>query len=91
MLPDYYSILAIRPDASLEEVRAAYRRQAKRRHPDVGGESVAFRAVQEAYNALADPARRRDYDAQRRDATRRRSDSAKLGTQFNQRRLLHAG
>ena len=53
--------------------------------------SAGNRAVQKAYNALADPARRREYDAQRRDATSRRSDSAKLGTQFNQRRLLHAG
>lgn len=67
MLPDYYSILAIRPDASPEEVRAAYRRLAKRHHPDVGGEAIAFHAVQEAYNTLADPARRREYDTQRRE------------------------
>ena len=67
MLPDYYSILAIRPDASPEEIRAAYRRLAKRHHPDVGGESIAFRAVQEAYDALGDPARRRAYDALRRE------------------------
>ena len=67
MLPDYYSILAVRPDASPEEIRIAYRRLAKRHHPDVGGEFVAFHAVREAYNALVDPARRRDYDAQRRE------------------------
>ena len=66
MLPDYYSILSVRPDASPEEIRAAYRRLAKRLHPDVGGESVTFHAVQEAYDALSDPARRRAYDAQRR-------------------------
>ena len=65
MLPDYYSILAVRPDASPEEIRAAYRRLAKRLHPDVGGESVTFHAVQEAYDALSDPAGRRAYDAQR--------------------------
>jgi curved DNA-binding protein CbpA len=65
MLPDYYSILAVRPNASPEEIRAAYRRRAKQHHPDVGGDSVTFRAVQEAYDALSDPARRRDYDARR--------------------------
>ena len=73
MLPDYYSILAIRPDASAEEVRAAYRRLAKRHHPDVGGEALAFHAIQEAYGALVDPARRRDYDAQRRQPRLTRS------------------
>lgn len=66
MLPDYYSILAIRPDASQEQIRTAYRRLAKRHHPDVGGQSVDFHAVQEAYDALSDPARRRAYDAGRR-------------------------
>jgi len=45
MLPDYYSILSVRPDASPEEIRAAYRRLAKRLHPDVGGESVTFHAA----------------------------------------------
>jgi len=63
MLPDYYAILGIRSDASPEEVRTAYRRLARQHHPDVGGESAAFHSLQEAYDALSDPARRRAYDA----------------------------
>ena len=63
MLPDYYSILQVRPDASPEEVRAAYRRIAKLYHPDAGGTSEAFQSVQEAYDILSDPVLRRKYDA----------------------------
>jgi len=66
MLPNYYSILRINPDASPDEVRAAYRRMAKRHHPDAGGSSEEFYTVQEAYNILSDPARRRQYDAERK-------------------------
>ena len=65
MLPNYYAILRIHPDASPGEVRAAYRRMAKRHHPDAGGSSEEFHTVQEAYNILSDPARRRRYDAER--------------------------
>ena len=66
MLPDYYSILRVSPNATPEKIRASYRRLAKQRHPDAGGTSDDFRALQEAYDILSDPARRRDYDAQRR-------------------------
>jgi curved DNA-binding protein CbpA len=76
MLPDYYSILKISPNATPEKIRAAYRRLAKQRHPDAGGTSDDFRALQEAYDILSDPARRRDYDAQRRPRTRRRTPPA---------------
>jgi curved DNA-binding protein CbpA len=69
MLPDYYAILGIRSDASPDEVRASYRRLARRHHPDVGGESSAFQALQEAYEELSDPARRRAYDASLRSHT----------------------
>ena len=39
---------------------------AKRHHPDAGGSSEEFYTVQEAYNILSDPARRRQYDAERK-------------------------
>ncbi len=63
MFPNYYSILAIRSDASPGEIRAAYRCLAKLHHPDVAGVPANFHAVQEAYDALSDPASRRAYDA----------------------------
>jgi len=65
MLPDYYVVLEISPDASPEEVRAAYRRLAKRHHPDAGGSPDRFHALREAYTILSHPARRRLYDRQR--------------------------
>ena len=66
MLPNYYVILRIRPDAAPEEVRTAYRRLAKQNHPDAGGSSEAFQTVQEAYEVLSDAVSRRRYDAARR-------------------------
>jgi molecular chaperone DnaJ len=65
MARNYYLILGIRPDASLEEIREAYRRLARTTHPDVSGADSAerFREVQEAWKTLGDAERRRTYDA----------------------------
>jgi len=64
---DYYRILEIREGATAEELRDAYRRLAKRYHPDAHPEEALyaerrFREVSEAYAVLRDPARRRQYD-----------------------------
>ena len=62
---DHYDALGVSRKASSEEIRKAYRKKAKRHHPDAsgGGDSQAFREAQEAYEALADPGRRAAYDA----------------------------
>jgi len=61
---DYYLILGVGRSASPEGIRAAYREQAKRHHPDRVGEqgSEAFREVAEAYETLSDPMRRHEYN-----------------------------
>jgi mRNA-degrading endonuclease toxin of MazEF toxin-antitoxin module len=59
----YYDILGVAHDASAGEVAKAYRRLAKQVHPDAGGNSVLFRAVDQAYRTLSDPGARRAYDA----------------------------
>ncbi len=68
-LKDHYQILELHPTASQEEVRKAYRAQARKYHPDVNeGDAYAadrFRAVQEAYEILKEPVLRRQYDEQR--------------------------
>jgi molecular chaperone DnaJ len=61
---DYYVILGIPRDASLEAIKRAYRRLAKKLHPDGGSDqgAEAFRELQAAYETLADAEQRRRYD-----------------------------
>jgi curved DNA-binding protein CbpA len=61
---DYYAILGIPMDADQAAVRRAFRRLARRYHPDVGegSSSDRFRQLSEAYETLRDPQRRRAYD-----------------------------
>jgi DnaJ-class molecular chaperone len=65
MAKNYYLVLGISPGATPEQIRSAYRKKAKNLHPDrVGGGCEPFQAVQEAYEVLGDPARRRSHDDQ---------------------------
>ena len=62
---DYYSVLGVEPGADEKAVKSAYRRLARKFHPDVSKEPDAeerFKAVNEAYEALRDPAKRQAYD-----------------------------
>jgi curved DNA-binding protein CbpA len=65
-----YSVLGIGPQASEQEIRSAYRALAKKLHPDIGAGSSEekFRAIQDAYEVLSDPEKRRSYDRARRRA-----------------------
>lgn len=70
---DHYALLGIAFDATLEEIRAAYRRLAKKYHPDLNpcdtdASSARFRLVQTAYEVLSDPAERICYDQLWRDS-----------------------
>ena len=62
---DYYAILDIERGANEEEIRKAYRRLARRYHPDISREEGAeerFKDVNEAYQTLSDPEKRQAYD-----------------------------
>jgi molecular chaperone DnaJ len=63
---DFYVILGLERGATLNDIKRAYRRLARRFHPDINpGDDVAeaqFRRISEAYETLIDPDRRRQYD-----------------------------
>ena len=59
-----YEVLGVRPQASTEEIRSAYRRLMRAVHPDVGGTAALFDEVRHAYEILEDPSRRRAYDTE---------------------------
>ena len=62
---DYYEVLGLSKGASDDEIKKAYRRMAKKYHPDVNKESGAeekFKEVNEAYEVLSDPQKKATYD-----------------------------
>jgi molecular chaperone DnaJ len=66
MARDYYEILNVPRDASLDEIKAAYRRLAREYHPDVRKDDPQaeerFKEINEAYQVLSDPQKRAEYD-----------------------------
>lgn len=65
-LKNYYEILGVSPDASLQEIKIAYRTLAKKLHPDMGGSVEQVAALNEAADVLTHPAKRAEYDLDRR-------------------------
>lgn len=62
---DYYKIMGVARDASQDEIKRAYRKLARKYHPDVSKEANAetrFKEVGEAYEVLKDPEKRAAYD-----------------------------
>ena len=72
--PDYYEILQVSPKAGPEVIDAAYRRLARRYHPDVNPSEAAdqrMRELNQALEILTDPQKRADYDRRRQRSSPR--------------------
>lgn len=88
---DYYRILKVSPKASDKEIKSAYRRLARKLHPDVNGgsnvNSREFAQIAKAYQILSNPAERARYDAQLLKARHNGSDSVIFSDNPHARRL----
>src|SRR5258708_15528689 len=67
---DFYSVLGVGSNASQDEIKKAYRKLAKKFHPDANASDAKaaerFKEISEANNVLGDPAKRKQYDEMRR-------------------------
>ena len=74
MTINYYAVLAVSPTATEEQIRKRFHALARQHHPDrfQGEEKLAaeaeFQSITQAFNVLRDPARRREYDVELRQA-----------------------
>ena len=64
-MTDYYSTLGVDRNASLDDIKKAYRKLASKYHPDKGGDTAKFQEIQAAYDTLSDDNKRQQYDMER--------------------------
>ena len=56
---DYYEILGLNKNATQSDIKKAYRKLAKEKHPDSGGNEDEFKEIGEAYSVLSDETKKK--------------------------------
>ena len=60
--PDYYKTLGVPRDADADTIKKAFRKLARKYHPDAGGDETKFKEINEAYEVLSDDKKRKLYN-----------------------------
>ena len=82
---EYYKILGLDKSASPQDIKEAYKRLIMRLHPDKGGDPVIFKEIQNAYEVLSDPKKRKIYDEYGEEAL----SSREIGDNFDLSNIFH--
>lgn len=86
---DYYELLQISPNASITEIKKAFRELAKKYHPDINPNNKQaeeqFKKISNAYKELSNPNRRKKYDAWRKSYNSQRTTSNRSQGSTNQK------
>jgi curved DNA-binding protein len=59
---NYYDVLGVKESASTDEIKKAFKKLARKHHPDAGGDESRFKDISEAYEVLSDKKKREEYD-----------------------------
>ena len=59
---EYYNILGVSKNSSQDDIKKAYRKMSLKYHPDRGGDKGTFQNINEAFQTLGDPMKRKQYD-----------------------------
>ncbi len=88
MTKDYYKILEVTEFSNIEEIKLAYRKLARKFHPDIAGNTPdiisKFKEIHEAYEILSNQTKKADYDAARKFYSYAKNGATKQTTQNTQ-------
>src|SRR5260370_38945564 len=92
---DYYKTLGVPRNASEADIKSAYRKLARKHHPDVNPNNkdaeVKFKEINEAYQVISDPEKRKKYDELGADSERGASQAEMLRRYARQQSAAGAG